>query len=912
MCVQNGCVAIVFSKSKIRMAQKRSLRDFLESHKTDGASSHTSMNGGNYFIGQDDLDEFYDLYSESILDGEKQFITEKSTNIGPCRIDFDFLYEKDVSKHLHTQDQVRAFCRAYLDAIKQFIEIPETTNVYIMEKRKPTYSMKKKLMKSGIHILIPEIKTHKCVEQRVRRMLLSRMQEFFPDLPLLEGWDKVYDEAVVNRSSPWTLYGSRKPDNIDPNALPYNISYILLWDGNDFKVIDGPYLPTMSSDLLKTLSIRRNDDEATPMTEDGKKLYQDIQAGTVETSKRNAVRGRPLQRSDKPSSRQSSPNARITQPLDPEKREYLRKHTMNLKSQRAADYDTWIQVGICLHNIHPDLLDVFLDFSSQNNDKYNESDCIHKWNTLTYRNDGDKLGEGTLRYWSKEDNFEEYKLIEEDNLDRLIKAACSLTEYDVASVIYAKFRDNYKCSDFKNNIWYRWAGHIWKETDSGVDLLIRLSKEIAGIFLKKMNIVSKELEHSNLTECLTPVEKKDCSKCEYCILEMEREGFERVYKQLKKTAFKSNVMRECRELFFDESFNLKLDANKDLIAFNNGVFDLTTMEFRDGQPDDYISFSTGIDYDQDKQYYEYSEWPKVEKFLSQVLPDPEVREYFVKHLATNLVGGNPAQKFHILTGSGSNGKSMITNLMTKVLGDYACTVPISLLTQKRKGSGNAAPEVARLKGRRFVTMQEPDEAITFNTGLMKELTSGEKMYARDLFKSGSEFEIQAKFHLACNDKPKINTTDGGTWRRLAVINFVSKFVQNPKEPNEFPLDESIQFAVNSVQWAMPFASYLIHILKTSIGMRKLVAPAKVLEYTADYRNENDAIAKFISEKIRVIETDEELVPVDKPRLRRVFKLWKEENDQRALIAIDMEKRMEVLFGKYPKGGWSNIKLEDTT
>jgi P4 family phage/plasmid primase-like protien len=870
------------------------------------------MNGGNYFIGEDDLDQFYELYSESILDGEKQFITEKSTPIGPCRIDFDFLYEKDVTKHLHTTDQVKAFSRAYLLAIGEFVTIPDNVNVYIMEKRKPTYSIKKKLMKSGIHILIPEIKTHKCVEQRVRRMLLNRMDEFFPNLPLLEGWDKVYDEAVVNRSSPWTLYGSRKPDNIDPNALPYNISYILKWDGNDFATIEAPYIPRVSKDLLKSISIRRHDDEATDMTDEGRKLYESIQSGTADPTRRSATRGRPLHRSEKPGSRQSSPNARMTQPLDPEKREYLRKHAMNLSIKRTDNYEDWVQVGICLHNIHADLIDVFLDFSAQNNTKYNEADCIQKWNSLTYRNDGDKLGEGTLRYWSREDNFEGYTEIEASNIDRLIKAACSLTEFDVASVIHAKFRDNYKCSDFKNNIWYRWSGHIWRETDSGVDLLLRLSKEIAGIFFKKMAEVSNELVSRGLVLCLTPEDKKDCGKCEYCILNMERIGFEKVYKKLKTTGFKANVMRECRELFFDDTFNSKVDANKDLIAFNNGVMDLTNMNFRDGKPDDYISFSTGIDYDADKEYYEYAEWPRVEKFLQQVLPDPDVREYFMKHLATNLIGGNQAQKFHILTGSGSNGKSMITNLMSKVLGDYACTVPISLLTQKRKGSGNAAPEVARLKGRRFVTMQEPDEAIALNTGLMKELTSGEKMYARDLFKSGSEFEVLAKFHLACNEKPKINTVDGGTWRRLVVINFISKFVQNPSGPNEFPLDESIQFAVNSLQWAMPFASYLIHILKTSVGLRKLTAPGKVMEYTSDYRNENDAIAKFISERVREVEEGEDIAQLDKTRLRRAFKQWKDDNDQRMLVAIDMEKRMETMFGKYPRGGWTNIKLDDSS
>jgi P4 family phage/plasmid primase-like protien len=381
--------------------------------------------------------------------------------------------------------------------------------------------------------------------------------------------------------------------------------------------------------------------------------------------------------------------------------------------------------------------------------------------------------------------------------------------------------------------------------------------------------------------------------------------------QLKKTAFKSNVMKECRELFFDEEFTKKIDANKDLIAFNNGILDMTTADFafRDGKPEDYISFSTGIDYDIKRNYYDYPAWPEVEMFIKKVLPDKEVREYFMKHLATNLSGGNLAQKFHIMTGSGSNGKSMIMNLLAKALGDYSCTVPISLITQKRKSSGSAAPEVARLKGRRFVTMQEPDETIALNTGLMKELTSGEKVFARDLFKSGSEFEIQAKFHLACNDKPKINTTDGGTWRRLVVINFTSKFVPNPTSVNEFPLDESIQFSVNSPEWATPFLSYMVQLLKDGKGLRKLSAPPKVLEYTSEYRNENDGIAKFMSEKILPLEEGDQIVQVDKTTLKRAFKQWKDENDQRTLQPADLEKRIEQQYGQYPRGGWTKFRID---
>jgi phage/plasmid-associated DNA primase len=183
------------------------------------------------------------------------------------------------------------------------------------------------------------------------------------------------------------------------------------------------------------------------------------------------------------------------------------------------------------------------------------------------------------------------------------------------------------------------------------------------------------------------------------------------------------------------------------------------------------------------------------------------------------------------------------------------------------------------------------------------------MYARDLFKSGTEFEVQAKFHLACNDKPKINTTDGGTWRRLVVINFKSKFVPLPVGNNEFPLDESIQFLVQSKEWATPFLAYLVQVLKDGNGLRKLAAPAAVLEYTSDYRNENDGIAKFMSDKISPLVEGDEIVQVDKTTLKRTFKQWMSDNDIR-LSPSDMEKRVEIQFGKYHKGGWTSFRLEN--
>jgi len=54
--------------------------------------------GGSYFIGEDDRQRFYALYTETITDQEKQYLAEKSSEIGPLRIDFDFIYSREIEE----------------------------------------------------------------------------------------------------------------------------------------------------------------------------------------------------------------------------------------------------------------------------------------------------------------------------------------------------------------------------------------------------------------------------------------------------------------------------------------------------------------------------------------------------------------------------------------------------------------------------------------------------------------------------------------------------------------------------------------------------------------------------------------------------------------------------------------------
>ena len=108
--------------------------------------------------------------------------------------------------------------------------------------------------------------------------------------------------------------------------------------------------------------------------------------------------------------------------------------------------------------------------------------------------------------------------------------------------------------------------------------------------------------------------------------------------------------------------------------------------------------------------------------MNKLFPDKELRNYMWEHLASTLLGTQENQTFNIYVGSGRNGKSVLVDLMSKVLGDYKGSVPISLITQKRPNIGSSSSEIAQLIGVRYAVMQEPTKGDKINEGIMKEIT----------------------------------------------------------------------------------------------------------------------------------------------------------------------------------------------
>ena len=784
---------------------KSDLVTFLEGRrvkKGDGKTiTHTSMPGtgfsaGSFHIDQKEMELFFKLYQSHVFEEHKPcHLIERHIDCGPIVIDLDFRFAPTALERQHTGEHIKRFLEAlYLEIQEYFVFTNKSDELiaFVFERDSP-YKDRSHL-KDGVHIVLPYIVSEPNVQYLIRSNILKKMEELFGDLPLKNSYSDVYDRAVINRNG-WFMYGSTKPC-----CGPYKLTYIF---DSELDELDAEMFA--DEDFVQLFSIRNKED----LTILNEEHIEDI---TQLQSRRNKVK-----KGSKP----------IRAPYD---FEIVAKYVNLLSEERADAEGTWIEVGWCLHNIDPvsdEMLDLWIQFSKKS-PKFKEGECEKRWPKF-YLGD---LGLGSLKYWAKHDNPGKYELLIREDIQAEIERSTS-ANCDIAAIMYQMFGDRFKCASIKHNLWFEFKNHRWEKLDSGSTLRKKISQELVKEY---MRLISKYND-------LAAASKDDDGDEQDAYLKKTEKLMETTLK-LKSTSFKDNVMKECKELFYDPKFLAELDSNKYLLGFANGVFDLKKWEFRDGRPEDYISLSTGnnyIPYDEECDYVE-----ELKEYMSKVFPDYEKREYMWFYLCSCLQGHNAEEKFHILTGSGANYKSKLIELFTNAIGEYAHKFPITLLTCKRAASNAATPELAMAKGKRFCYCEEPDEDTRINVGLMKEMTGNDVIFARALYAEPIQFRPQFKLNLLCNQLPKVPPHDKGTWRRLRKIDFLSEFIEGvPSMPHQFEADPYLSEKL--IYWKETFMAMLLQYYKRYQEEKggKLVAPPVIMEATEQYQRDSDAYIEFL-------------------------------------------------------------------
>ena len=234
--------------------------------------------------------------------------------------------------------------------------------------------------------------------------------------------------------------------------------------------------------------------------------------------------------------------------------------------------------------------------------------------------------------------------------------------------------------------------------------------------------------------------------------------------------------------------------------------------------------------------------PVFMRFLERIQPSADMRAFLQRWFGYSLTALTSEQKLVFFHGSGRNGKSTLVDLIGKMLGDYATSIPIETLTgsETRKGS-DATPDLVRLPGARMVRASEPEEGIRFKEALIKLLTGGEPIMIRKMREEFVEIDPVFKLTISGNHKPAVRGTDDGIWRRLLLVPFD---VQIPKEEVD-PLLASKLWAERSgvLNWLLDGALDFL-----TGGLRE---PERVLEATAEFREDSDPVQTFLMDACRV-------------------------------------------------------------
>jgi P4 family phage/plasmid primase-like protien len=520
----------------------------------------------------------------------------------------------------------------------------------------------------------------------------------------------------------------------------------------------------------------------------------------------------------------------------------LQRIIQNVNVKRASDYGSWrngvwaiASAGADNKWAEHEILNMMDEFSKRSS-KY-----VEGANNKFYDEALSKLHDvniGTLWFWLKEDAFNVFQELQETSVNKLIDNAENSSDVDIALVIEKMIGEAYKCCINSNGKieHYHFMEHRWKREPKWPSVWRLMNTTIASAFLKRSNYWnSKSLESLNEVETAT-----------YSIRSTKLKN---VVLILKNHTKRGRIFAEFEKLCcvsIDE-FSALFDSNKLLVGFNNGILDLETGTFRDGLPEDMVTFSTGYDWaftcDEAIQ-------TRINNFISSIMTNTDMVNYTLDRFAYLLGGIKKYQNMNLAfwVGSGANGKGCSKSLIMKAFGDYAYEADASLVVTRRTDSARATPELIKMKGRRAVFCSEPDSNLKINTSQLKVWTGGDKIQARALFGTADEFEAQFGLIVLMNNLPELNDIDGGFRRRIDVVDHVFKFVDIPMLPNEKLIDYDLdQLFKNNNAYAQQFMRIIAKRYQGLSGTFN--RPVEVQQATDKYLEANDCVKKFILDKL---------------------------------------------------------------
>ncbi|MGD0954715.1 MAG: hypothetical protein ABR985_20410, partial [Methanotrichaceae archaeon] len=216
---------------------------------------------------------------------------------------------------------------------------------------------------------------------------------------------------------------------------------------------------------------------------------------------------------------------------------------------------------------------------------------------------------------------------------------------------------------------------------------------------------------------------------------------------------------------------VKMDGNPYLLGVQNGVLDLRTEEFRDYEPDDYISMRIPVKYDPNARC------PVFLRFLESITNVVIDRLTLIDWIAIHAI--NKAFPFLLfLLGLGRNGKRVYEYVLESF---YGGPLRFSHMDLGDTSKSNFAASALMGKVGRIVAEAGDDKPgkKVICTGFLKKCTGDDIIESDRKNTTHVQFSPTFKTTIDCNDMPLITDMSVGWAERFVKISLLFTFVTDP-------------------------------------------------------------------------------------------------------------------------------------
>lgn len=309
------------------------------------------------------------------------------------------------------------------------------------------------------------------------------------------------------------------------------------------------------------------------------------------------------------------------------------------------------------------------------------------------------------------------------------------------------------------------------------------------------------------------------------------------------------------------------DAN--LIAFENGLYDIVDDSFVEFTPDHIITNKIRWKYNPAA----YSEL--ADKTLNKIsCNDPQIRALLEEAIGYCFYRRNELGKAFILTGDKSNGKSTFLSMVQCLLGDEN----IASLDLKELGDRF---KTAELFGKLANIGDDIGDEFIANAAIFKKLVTGDRVSAERKGQNPFEFNNYSKFLFSANNIPRIKDKTGAVQRRLIIIPFDATFSASDPDFNPYikhllKTEEVMQYLINLG----------IQGLKRVLLNRAFTSSTKVQKELDEYEEQNNPILGFFRE------CEDEDFKIENEPTNKVYKRYQE-----YCIANSLQPMSNIEFSK---------------